>query len=373
MNEVLTAAGWPGADAFERCFAYNNHLRDTFDTHWCCSIVIVDSDPFINQGLFAGGGYAWAYFGGPWIYMSRYSTWAYNSPSYWGVVPMHELGHIFMSTDEYNGVIENSGYMNVPDSPATIACIMNQNDSTTVCVPTRNQLGIGDQNGNGVFDPIDIQPTIAVTPSPDPTSGPTITVTGSAAVRTRPNLNPLSNYSPPHDMTISTITRVEGKVGLDLYSDGIALDGAFDGYTEDWSWTSGPLADGTYTLFFRARSSAGNASTIGRDTVTVSGSTVSVSGPSAALHLGPPQPNPARDAARFELRLPRAAAVRLAVVDAAGRRVRTLLAGEVIAAGGRAIEWDGRTDGGRRAADGVYWIVGDAAGQRASRRLALIR
>src|SRR5262249_23459973 len=100
VNEALGNLGWTGANGFEKCFAYNHSIRDAFAANWCYSIFIADSDPSVNQGLFSGGGYAWAYYGGPWVYMSRYSTWAYNYTRYYGVVPMHESGHIFMDTDE---------------------------------------------------------------------------------------------------------------------------------------------------------------------------------------------------------------------------------------------------------------------------------
>jgi hypothetical protein len=237
INEVMDNAGWSGANAFEKCFAYNNSIRDDNNTNWCFSIFIVDSNPAVNQGLFLGGGYAWAYYGGPWIYMSRFSSWAYNASRYWAVVPMHETGHIFMATDEYDGYQQWQGYLDENDNPSTaVVCIENQNDSTRVCPETRRQLGWRDLDTDDIVDILDAEPVVTLNPSlPDPTSDPTPVWTGSAGVTTIPNLNPASYYYPPHDMTIARISTVECRVDAGAWSPAVANDGAFDGYLEDWA------------------------------------------------------------------------------------------------------------------------------------------
>ncbi|MBZ0268959.1 right-handed parallel beta-helix repeat-containing protein [bacterium] len=76
-------------------------------------------------------------------------------------------------------------------------------------------------------------------------------------------------------------------------------------------------------------------------------------------------PNPFRMQTTIEFELPDAAPVRLAVYDTAGRRVRTLVAGTVHAAGRVAVPWDGRDEAGRPVAAGVYFtrlIAGTATG-----------
>lgn len=83
------------------------------------------------------------------------------------------------------------------------------------------------------------------------------------------------------------------------------------------------------------------------------------SGPGApripnALAFGAPRPNPARDAARFAVDLPRAARVELAILDVQGRRVRTVDPG-ALDAGFHTLGWDGRDEGGRAAGSGVYF------------------
>jgi hypothetical protein len=59
-------------------------------------------------------------------------------------------------------------------------------------------------------------------------------------------------------------------------------------------------------------------------------------------------PNPFRGSTMIYA--PGGEAVRLSIVDASGERVATLPASP------EGTEWDGRTDGGRRAAPGVYFI-----------------
>ncbi|HEY2954417.1 MAG TPA: hypothetical protein VGK89_04100 [Candidatus Eisenbacteria bacterium] len=372
VNEVLGNLGWPGANGYERCFAVNNSIRNVYATNWCYSIFIVDSSSGVNQGLFAGGGYAFALFGGPWVWMSRYSTWAYNYTRYYGVVPMHETGHIFMDTDEYNGALENGGYLDAPDNDYT-QCIMNQNDSTRVCPETRNQLGWRDLDGDGIIDPLDVPPTTALTPTaPDPTSDTTPTWNGRAHVATLPNLNPLSNNQPPHDQTIARLSTVECRVDGGDWSAATASDGAFDAYGEDFTWTPPALAEGTHVVEARALDSVGNWSGVyARDTVTVTG-TVHVGPSRPAFALCAPAPDPAVAGATFRFSLPGPGRVRITLAGVNGARVRVLLEGHRPAGPG-AVAWDGRDDAGRRVAPGIYGCRIDSPAGSAWRRFAVVR
>ncbi len=72
-----------------------------------------------------------------------------------------------------------------------------------------------------------------------------------------------------------------------------------------------------------------------------------------AFALDAPAPSPFHTQARLRYHLPRAAGVALAVYDATGRRVRTLVA-EPRAAGTHETTWDGRDDAGVPVASGVY-------------------
>ena len=66
-----------------------------------------------------------------------------------------------------------------------------------------------------------------------------------------------------------------------------------------------------------------------------------------------PNPAPGRVTAAFGL--PRADRVDLAVYDAAGRRVKTLIAG-TLHAGDHRVQWTGRDEAGNTAAAGIYFV-----------------
>ncbi len=90
------------------------------------------------------------------------------------------------------------------------------------------------------------------------------------------------------------------------------------------------------------------------------------------LAFAAPSPNPSRGATRFAFALPRAARATLAIVDAQGRLVRTVLDRD-LAAGARSAAWDGRDGDGRVAAPGLYFAVLRAGGASAVRRVAMLR
>jgi len=86
--------------------------------------------------------------------------------------------------------------------------------------------------------------------------------------------------------------------------------------------------------------------------------TVDAEGPAlpAALRLAPPRPNPlSGGTTTLGFDLPRAAHVDLSLFDPSGRRVATLVAGDV-AAGRWTARWDGRDASGRRAPAGLYLV-----------------
>ncbi len=99
--------------------------------------------------------------------------------------------------------------------------------------------------------------------------------------------------------------------------------------------------------------------------------TVAAPTPPPAVHLDLPRPNPFNAAVCLSFRLATAAPVRLAIVDAAGRRVRRLLDGE-LPAGRHAVTWRGRDDRGRRCAGGVYTAVLESGGGSERRRIVLV-
>ena len=87
--------------------------------------------------------------------------------------------------------------------------------------------------------------------------------------------------------------------------------------------------------------------------------------------LSAPAPNPSRDGARLALELDRPGPVDVAVFDARGRHVRTLVRGG-LGAGRHPLAWDGTNAAGARAPAGVYFLRATTPDGSARRRLVRI-
>ena len=83
-------------------------------------------------------------------------------------------------------------------------------------------------------------------------------------------------------------------------------------------------------------------------------------------------PNPFKDVTTIRFSLAKRSRVALAVYDLAGRRVRSLEAGDM-PAGLHELRWDGTNDQGRRAASGVYFVRMESESGTAAHRLNLVR
>ncbi|TMQ62321.1 MAG: T9SS type A sorting domain-containing protein [Candidatus Eisenbacteria bacterium] len=84
------------------------------------------------------------------------------------------------------------------------------------------------------------------------------------------------------------------------------------------------------------------------------------------------RPNPAVGSTAIGFELAQAGHVSLTIVDASGRRIRTLVR-ETRAAGPDEIVWDGRDGSGRRVRAGVYFASIELGGRVSSRRLIITR
>jgi hypothetical protein len=92
--------------------------------------------------------------------------------------------------------------------------------------------------------------------------------------------------------------------------------------------------------------------------------------PGLTLHAN--RPNPFHAATTIRYSLPRMMAVRLAIHDVTGRRVRTLVNG-LQNAGEQRVIWDGRDESGSPASPGMYVCRLDAGGHGLARRMALLK
>lgn len=101
--------------------------------------------------------------------------------------------------------------------------------------------------------------------------------------------------------------------------------------------------------------------------------TVDAGGAPAAFALHPASPNPFNPSTVLAFDLPGPAEVSLQIYDAAGRRVRTLLADAPVAAGRNRATWNGRDDAGRTAPAGVYFYRLDSPFGRDEGRMTLVK
>jgi len=264
ISEAMTYLGYPGTDYFSQVRDYVNALRDSTGTDWAFAIFVVDSsnDP---DGMFADGEYfAYAYLGGPFLVM----TYDNNG---WGIgnmsrVAAHEIAHIFYATDEYDGITEHSGYLNVADVEGSGA-LMDTLD-WWLSAGTEGQIGWRDSDGDDLQDIIDTFPDTVLNPySPDPTEEPILTYTGTVTEIPHPNNNP---HGTGRDVTINTITNVQFRVDGGSWIDATPIDGVFDEALEDFAFTTPTLEEGTHTIETRGINSVNNTETsYASDTITV--------------------------------------------------------------------------------------------------------
>ena len=91
-----------------------------------------------------------------------------------------------------------------------------------------------------------------------------------------------------------------------------------------------------------------------------------------SITFSPPSPNPARGPVMFRFALPRSAAVRLAIYDVGGRRLRELVSG-FRPAGAHDIAWDLKDESGRAVPAGLLFVRLDAEGQAFIEKIATVR
>jgi hypothetical protein len=88
--------------------------------------------------------------------------------------------------------------------------------------------------------------------------------------------------------------------------------------------------------------------------------------------LSAARPNPSLESTLIEFSVAHQVPVTICVYNAVGRLIKTLVRSELMA-GPYNIAWDGRDDGGRRVASGVYFYQMNAGGWRSERKLVLLQ
>lgn len=156
------------------------------------------------------------------------------------------------------------------------------------------------------------------------------------------------------------LTPAPGVVDFALMGEGSGVEG------------EGVVANVTFRRIGTGEASVSVRSITARDAanqpVSLAGSKPSV--PSTTM-LGSAYPNPFRGSTNLRLSLARDGHARVAVYDLVGRRIRTLVDGN-LSAGEQTLVWDGRDEDGRSVAAGLYLVRFDSPGVKQSHRLVLM-
>lgn len=275
IGEVMTKKGYTGSTYFDQVRGYNNALRENYHTDWAFTIFVVDSS---NDGdnRFANGFFAYAYLGGPFTVLT-YGNNGYG-PHNMDAVAAHEIGHIFLALDQYYSAYQpcdrRSGYLGVENQnsrygncASNVTSIMRGQTwpyrDGAVDDYARGQIGWRDSDGDGILDPMDtILSVTAADYVTDPERPNVLTFAGS--VRDDPYPSSFRTNT-----TINTIEQVQYRVEDSDWTDAQASDGAFDTYTEDFTFTTPPLPTGDLRVELKVIDSAGNQLVQAIDTVSV--------------------------------------------------------------------------------------------------------
>lgn len=268
---------------------YCNDLRNSNNMDWCIIVFFVDNSADANGNFLNNKPPAFASgTGGPYCILGSDMENAGYTASNVPYIYAHEMIHNFFAMDEYEQPMYNDkarqGYLDGQNSNYTNllgeVCIYNA--GTSICSATREQIGWVDSNSNGIPSILDIEPDTILNPyTPDPTTNNTPTYTGSVTSPPLPNVNSYdTNYTPLHlagpsplepwtrnDITINTITNVQYRIRQGVviildWTNAVPVDGSFNENTEDFSFVSSPLSDGTYIFEARVWNSVGLYDTV---------------------------------------------------------------------------------------------------------------
>ena len=167
-------------------------------------------------------------------------------------------------------------------------------------------------------------------------------------------------FSDDSDVGSVTVERATSDVGP--WEPTAVAAHAVDGHMEALDATV--AGDQTYYYRLSVMSSAGKISNYGM--VSIRHAVAAV----AANALFAPSPNPAPGGSSISFRLAQPEFVRLAIVDASGRQVR-VLRNAAMAAGTHTMQWDGFSDGGQKAAPGLYFVTMRTSNGVTAKRLAV--
>ncbi len=244
VNQVMADLGYLDPDPFNNVAQFNHDQRTLNQTHWS-----------FTQFIKPTTGGAYSYLNGPFsVGFENDLAWTYT----------HEWAHQFGAIDEFNSFTDDTGgYLNFPNGNAhflpdgvTVNPALNTDSlmhtfgSTSVNPFTHGQIGTADTDGDTIPDILDTLPLILPTlVQASPTDG-AFSFDGALSV------DPLESLGLA--ITINTISDAKFRLDGQPWESLPALDGVFDGYTEDLAFGLSDLPAGEHTLDLRVTNSVGN-------------------------------------------------------------------------------------------------------------------
>ena len=181
----------------------------------------------------------------------------------------------------------------------------------------------------------------------------------------------------PNDVTLWTQLRndvgsfMQGLFGAGWFA-GSSTNQAYFVKCDETTMTSTDIAEGRTVILVGFAPLTAGEFLLQRIVLQRANTTGVVPGETRALMLAP-RPSPFRASTSIAFELPAAAPVTLSIHDIAGRTVRTLVSGDVLAAGHHEQVWDGRDVGGASVVAGVYLVRLQAGSQAGTRSVARVQ
>ncbi|MFH1278526.1 MAG: FlgD immunoglobulin-like domain containing protein [Candidatus Eisenbacteria bacterium] len=382
IREALASFGFSSGDRFSRTQSYLNDMKARLGLDWAFAVYVIDSSED-EDGMFSDGYFAYAYVGGPFAVLTLDNDgWGTEN---FASVFAHEMGHVFYALDQYAAARvpcdRASGYLGAPTANSQYGgcpesepnCLMRSThlDVAVLSETARAQVGWLDDDGNGVPDAVDHDPSLSADAV---TRGDTVEVTGEAAVVPAPNRNPLG-YG--NDLSVSTLVAVEYRTPGAEWRD---VPGAVSGKPSASARFVLPIPAGEAEegrVELRARDSAGLYSPSSSVAFSGGGEKDPAAGGTAETPPGPVRilgnrPNPFNPSTEFHLSLEEAVRVRLEIYDTRGVLVCRLV-DDILTPGETAVSWDGRDSRGRTAPSGRYFFRVLAGGESRALPITLLR
>lgn len=265
IGDMMTKLGYSSGAYFNRVRAYVNDLRTKYNTNWALTIFVVNSSGD-SDGAFSDGYFGYAYIGGPFLVMT-YDNGGYGI-DHLDAVAAHEVGHIFRALDQYASAnlpcVTVSGYLGVENQNSEgLSCTSNLPSimrggidpytSGALDSSAAGQIGWRDNDADGILDPIDTTPVLTLTTVVQ--SGTLWSYAGYAL--DQPYLSPIRPALSINAITVEYQINDADWLSVPVVN---AASSDIDNRVE-FTLTLADLSTGNHRIGFRARNSAGNAST----------------------------------------------------------------------------------------------------------------